>query len=291
MRDALVFGGSGQIGSALIARLRSSGWRVTAVSRQTHLGEERVDANPTHWLIGELDAPPPLPSRVDAIFSCGPLDGFARWYPTAPIEAARVVAFGSTSVETKQRSHDVFERELAARLANAERALFDHALNCGAALTVLRPTLVYGVGQDANLTRIAEMARRWGRFPLPRSALGLRQPVHVADLAHAALACLDQPASHGHAYAVPGGERLTYRDMVARVLACLEPPARLVLLPAPVFNLALGLARISGRAGGLGDAAIARMQQDLVFDASPAQRDFGYQPRRFEPVDAMFRRP
>ncbi|WP_043957187.1 NAD-dependent epimerase/dehydratase family protein, partial [Lysobacter sp. A03] len=77
MRDALVFGGSGQIGSALIARLAPADWRVTAVSRQVHAADHGVLANGVKWLPGELDAPPVLPSRVDVIFSCGPLDGFA----------------------------------------------------------------------------------------------------------------------------------------------------------------------------------------------------------------------
>ncbi len=291
MRDALVFGGSGQIGSAVLARLQASGWRVAAVSRNARAGENSTADGAIRWLRGELDAPPALPPRVDAIFSCGPLDAFARWYPRAGIEAARVLAFGSTSLETKQASGDAFERDLSARLANAEQALFEHAAQRGAGLTVLRPTLVYGVGRDANLSRVAELARHWRRFPLPRGATGLRQPVHVDDLAAAAMACLDRPVTHGRAYAVPGGETLPYREMVARVLACLQPPAKLLLLPQPVFALALHVARISGRAGGLGDAAIARMREDLAFDVMPAQRDFDYRPRRFTPVEAMFRRP
>lgn len=291
MREALVFGGSGQVGCAVLACLSPAEWQVTAVSRSSQEDNDAASDDGVRWLVGELDVPPALPDRVDAIFSCGPLDAFSRWYATADIEAPRVVAFGSTSVATKQRSGDAFERELAARLAEAERALFDDATRRAAALTILRPTLVYGVGRDANLSRIADLARRWGRFPLPRGATGLREPVHVDDLAQAALACLDRAASHGRAYAVPGGERLPYREMVARVLASLEPPTTLLELPRPVFSLALILARISGRTGGLGDAAITRMQQDLVFDAGPAQRDFGYRPRRFEPVAAMFRRP
>jgi hypothetical protein len=39
---------------------------------------------------------------------------------------------------------------------------------------------------------------------------------------------------------------------------------------------------------GLGDAAVARMGEDLVFDAEAARRDFGYAPRAFNPTDAMF---
>lgn len=291
MRDALVFGGTGQIGRAVLARLNPTEWQITAVSRTIQGAGGHAASAGVRWLMGELDAPPVLPSRVDAIFSCGPLDAFSRWYSTAGIEAGRVVAFGSTSVATKERSEDALERDLSARLAQAESLLFDRATECAAALTILRPTLVYGAGRDANLTRIAGLAGQWGRFPLPRGATGLRQPVHVDDLAGAALACLDQPASHGRAYAVPGGESLPYREMVARVLASLEPPAKLIELPPPLFALALTMARISGRAGGLGDAAISRMQQDLAFDVGPAQRDFGYQPRRFDPLAAMFRRP
>src|SRR5690606_7319368 len=196
MRAALVFGGSGQIGCSVLARLAAASWRGRAAARRVQADDGCWRDDGSRWLVGELDAPPVLPERVDAVFSCGPLDAFARWYATADIQAARIVAFGSTSIATKDDSADQFERDLAARLAEAERVLFEQATRRGAALTILRPTLIYGVGRDASLSRIAGLAQRWHRFPLPRRATGLRQPVHVDDLALAALACLDQPASH-----------------------------------------------------------------------------------------------
>lgn len=288
MGEALMFGGSGQIGQALLSNLSNLSadtWRVLAVSRHRRSQE---DGDGVRWLRGELDAPPTLPAQVDVIFSCGPLDAFARWYDNAEVRANRVVAFGSTSVDTKQDSVEPAERDLASRLAQAEQQVLDIAAARGAAATILRPTLVYGAGRDASLTRIASLGRRWGRFPLPRGANGLRQPVHVDDLADAAAACLDSSASHGQAYALPGGEILPYREMVARVLASLQPPAQLFELPAPVFALALRLAQAGGQASGLGAAAVSRMRQDLVFDFSPARRDLGYAPRPFQPEAAMF---
>ena len=87
---------------------------------------------------------------------------------------------------------------------------------------------------------------------------------------------------------MPGGETLTYREMVARVLATMQPPPTLVELPSPLFNLALLAAQASGRATGLGEAAVRRMRSDLVFDAGPAQRDLGYAPRQFRPSADMF---
>lgn len=283
MKTALVFGASGQIGAPLLERLGDAGWRVLAVSR-----EARSDAPGRHWLQGDFARMPALPAAVDAVFSCGPLDLFARWYEAAGLHCPRVVAFGSTSASTKQDSRDEAERELARRLLGAEARLHAAAEARGAAATLLRPTLVYGAGRDATLTRIAAMARRWGRFVLPTRAEGLRQPVHVDDLAAAALAACEAQAAHGRAYDLPGGEQLPYREMVARVLACVEPRPALHALPMPVFLALLRLAQARGIAGGLGPGAVARMREDLVFDATPAARDFGYAPREFRPTPGMF---
>lgn len=288
MREALIFGATGQIGQALLQHLLPEGWRVHAVSRQ--LPQQSDVHHGVHWLRGELGAPPALPARVDAIFSCGPLDLFSHWYAAAAIDAGCVVAFGSTSASTKQASLDPRERDLARRLLEAEQRVLDRAAQIGASAVILRPTLVYGAGRDASLTKIAAMGSRFGFFPLPRGATGLRQPVHVGDLAAAAWACVDRPGIAGKVYALPGGETLAYREMVKRVLGCLRPPVRLVELPSPLFKLALSLLRASGRAGGFGAAGVARMGEDLVFDAGPAQADLEYRPRMFDPVPGMFDR-
>lgn len=288
MRHALVFGGSGQVGAPLLERLHDAGWRITAVSRVP-----RIDQPGLHWLQGGFGQDPMhpidgLPREVDAIFSCGPLDHFAQWYAASTLETERVLAFGSTSIEVKRGSSDPQERDVAQRLREGEQRVFETAAARGASATLLRPTLVYGAGRDRTLTRIAQLARRWNRFVLPRNARGLRQPVHVADLAMAAFSACDAMATHGRAYALPGGETLPYRDMVARVLATLEPPPRLIEVPSPLFALALLGARALGRVGGFGDAAVTRMRSDLVFEVEPARRDFGYAPRPFRPTARMF---
>ncbi len=276
MRTALVFGASGQIGEALLARLDARDWQVFAVSRTP-----RPPSTNVRWLRGEFAAIDGVPGAVDVIFSTGPLDGFAQWYARELVATPRVVAFGSTSLDTKQASGDADERDIGARLQAAERLVFDTASATGASATLLRPTLVYGAGRDQTLARIAAMARRMGFFVLPRGAEGRRQPVHVDDLAAAALAVVDAPATHGQAYALPGGETLAYREMVARTLAALDPPATLWQLPMPVFRAVLSFARMAGAMRGLSDDAVARMREDLVFDATPARNDFGYAPRAF----------
>ncbi|MGN6513886.1 MAG: NAD-dependent epimerase/dehydratase family protein [Lysobacteraceae bacterium] len=281
MRTALVFGASGQVGWPLLARLRDEGWSVLAVSR-----DAQAEAPGLHWLRGGFDAPPAaLPRAVDAVFSCGPLDRFAGWYATADIGAGQVVAFGSTSVHVKDASPDPRERDVAARLREGERLVAAAAAVRGARAVLLRPTLVYGSGRDHTLSRIAGIARRRGCFVLPRGACGLRQPVHVDDLAAAALAACRRGAQG--TFDLPGGETLPYREMVARVLATLAPPARLHELPPPLFAALLAVARMAGLRG-FGGAALARMREDLVFDATSARAAFDYAPRAFRPTAVMF---
>lgn len=186
----------------------------------------------------------------------------------------------------KQDSQDPFERDLAARLALGERQVLERAARQETMVTILRPTLVWGAGLDRSLSRIASLAHRYGLFVLPRSAIGGRHPVHVDDLADAAMAVIHCSASAGQAYALAGGEVLTYEQMVRRVLAALPCAPRLWLLPEGVFSLLAAAAQVSGRLQGFGPAVRARMAQDLVFDIAPAQRDFGYAPRGFLPSAA-----
>ncbi|GAA4854357.1 NAD(P)-dependent oxidoreductase [Luteimonas vadosa] len=283
MKRALVFGGSGQIGTALIARLLAAGWEVHAVSRRPRTGLPRVQ-----WVQGDFASMPVLPRAIDAIYSAGPLDLFSSWYPTAPMDCPQVVAFGSTSVLSKRAATDPGERALAQRLFEAEAQLREAAAAKGCAATLLRPTLVYGLGRDRNLSSIAALARRTGFFVLPAGATGLRQPVHVEDLAQAACAAAEGPAGMQRDYALPGGETLPYREMVARVLAALPSKPRLVELPSPLFRLLLAGARAGGVLRDLPGGAVARMREDLVFDDAPARRELAYAPRPFQPTAAMF---
>lgn len=284
MPRALVFGGSGQLGDGLLPLLRAAGYEVLAVSRQA-----RAPGDGLRWWVGALDGALARPSGdFDVVFSLGPLDAFARWQARVGPVAARVIAFGSTSVATKAAAIDAGERDLAARLRDAEEDLFTSADRHGFAATVLRPTLIYGRGRDRTLTRIAAFAQRRGFFVLPRGATGRRQPVHVDDLAAAAVTLAQAPALTSRAYDLPGGETIAFDAMVQRLLDCLPRRPRLRRLPMPLFRLALLAARGVGAADGIESGMLERLQVDQVFDAGDARRDFGYAPRPFAPTPAMF---
>ncbi|WP_290890522.1 NAD-dependent epimerase/dehydratase family protein [Arenimonas sp.] len=273
----LVFGLSGQVGAAFAQALAPTDPPCIAVSRQPHPAGRGV-----RWVQAGLEDFQCV-DAIGAIASLGPLDAFADWLERSPLAPARVVALGSTSVHGKRDSPDAGERVLAMSLRTAERRLATVAGARGIALTVLRPTLVYGNGRDRNLSRLVAVARRWRVLPLPSTARGLRQPVHVEDVAAAVLACLREPRPRPGFFDLPGGEALPFDQMAARALAAGAPGARLVRVPGWAFRFGVRCLRWLGGRPGLGEGFLDRLGQDLVYDGGPARASLGHVPRGFRP--------
>jgi nucleoside-diphosphate-sugar epimerase len=197
--------------------------------------------------------------------------------------ARRVVAVSSTSRFTKTDSPIESERLVAAQLAEGERAFVEWASAHGVEFLILRPTLIYGRGRDLNLSKIARIIGRLGFFPIVGAATGQRQPLHAEDLAIACLQALEATHLTGEAYVLSGGETLSYYEMVGRVFDALGKPRRFVRLPISIFTAAMSCARLMPGFSHLTPAMVRRINEDLVFDHTPAVRDFGFAPRSFRP--------
>lgn len=279
----LVFGLSGPLGQAFTLAMDDADPHVIGVSRAVRPALPGVS-----WRQGSLAGFIDPAEPIAAIASLGPLDEFARWFERSALAPARIVAIGSTSVHGKKASPDPAERALAQALGDAERALASVAQARGCALTLLRPTLMYGNGRDRTLSRLVVLARRWRLLPLPLRAGGLRQPVHVEDVAAAVLVALRADVARPGIFDLPGGETLPFDEMVRRSLAVGAPGARLIRLPGPVFRAGVGLLRALGRLGDSGSGVLARLDQDLVYDPAPARTALGQAPRGFAPSDTAF---
>jgi nucleoside-diphosphate-sugar epimerase len=193
-----------------------------------------------------------------------------------------VIVFTSTSVLTKIDSEVTAEREMLQRLADAEQKIAASCEQNNVEWTILRPTLIYAEGRDINITPLSRLIRRFGFMPLVGGAKGLRQPVHAEDLAIGAIAAASSRAAANQFYSLPGGETLTYREMIGRIFDGLRKPRRTLSVPPIVWKAGFALAKplfpISNVAMG------TRMMKDMTFDPTPAIADFGWNPRGFRPV-------
>jgi nucleoside-diphosphate-sugar epimerase len=193
----------------------------------------------------------------------------------------RIVALSSTSRFTKDESSDIGEQEVSRRLAGAEDALQEWAEQRDVAWVVLRPTLIYGLGRDKNIAEMARFIRCFGFFPVLGKSQGLRQPVHVDDVAEVCVAAIMKHEISNRAYNISGGETIPYREMVARVFNNMRRPARLLPVPLWMFQAGMAVLKLVPGFRHWSAAMAERMNRDLVFDHSEAARDLDFNPRRF----------
>jgi nucleoside-diphosphate-sugar epimerase len=271
--DTLVVGATGMVGHLVLERL---GERALGLSRSPQHGRA--------WIEGDVSKPATLTLLPPIKFALVTA-AIALLIPSIPLLATmgvkRIVVFSSTSVLTKANSLIAEEREAIANFVAAEQSFIAACNEHAVEWTILRPTLIYCEGKDANISRIAKLIRRFKFFPLSGIGAGKRQPVHADDLAIGAIAAANSPVAANKIYNLPGGETLSYREMVGRIFDAVKMPRRIIFVPPFLWRVTFKLLQPAfPRANfAMGD----RMSKDMLFDPSAAELDFGWKPRKFQP--------
>ena len=272
----LVTGAKGVVGAPLCERLERDRVEFKAVSRTA--GQTIL-----HWDLEKMPNADQLAQMkgIKALIHTAPiwlLPPHIALLAGTPLK--RIVVFSSTSVLSKKASPDPREQALVESLKNAEQALMTQCAQYDMALTILRPSLIYGYGRDQNVSHIARFIRRWRFMLLVGQASGKRQPVHADDLVSACLAVLGNSNTIGQAYNLAGKDVLTYRQMVEAIFHGLKMQPRVIKLPLAPFRWALSLAARVGNFAYTAEMA-NRMNQDMSYDIVAAKVDFGFKPQGF----------
>src|SRR6266851_663487 len=277
MRSAVI-GATGIVGGYIVNKLVRGGERPIALSRS-----RRDSTADVEWFEGDLSAPEMLKLPSFTTLYCTAYVGLmaAALSHLSCAAPTRVIAFTSTSLVTKAESEIGAERESVRLWAEAEQQLIVACEQLGIQWTILRPTIIYDEGRDANITRLSRLIKRFGFMPLAGSGSGLRQPVHAEDLAVGAIAAAASPTAANKIYAIPGRDTITYREMVGRIFDGMHRRRRIVAVPPPLWRAAFAMAGpfISNANVAMGN----RMAKDMIFDPTPAMQDFGWSPRGFRP--------
>lgn len=279
----LITGARSDLGQAVLQHIMP-GQPVIAVSRGTDFPQRSGEET---WLSWEYFEKAPVQDFIgaDTWMALSPIWSASDMAETlqrfAPLK--RVIAMSSTSIIGKAQTADSNEQDVVQKLIEGERALQQWAEAQGSELTICRASMVYGGVHNQNIAFMQRFIKWLRFFPMLSDGEGLRQPVHVEDLASALTQlreCSDLPQQ---TYVLAGGERIRYRDMVARVFEAQEQTLRILTLPKGIL---MGLARIFSRLPGLrfiNPEMVMRMEKDMVYDIEPAQADFGYTPGKFRP--------
>lgn len=274
----MVAGASSQIGRCVVRRLLAENRSVVALY---HSNKADISHPQLEWEQVDLTDPAlQLDRQADTLIYTPGLWLLPSALPAfAKAGITRLVCFTSTSLFTKTTSDNPYERDVIAKLSRAEADVAALCAVYGMHWTILRPTLVYGMGLDKNVTTIVRFIHKFAFFPVAGKASGLRQPVHADDLALASLQAAACEAAYGQSYNLGGGEILSYYEMVGRIFDVLRMRRRIITIQA--LPMLLDVYSWLMKSSGINGEMAKRMNRDMVFDDSAARKDFGYYPRKF----------
>lgn len=280
-----ILGASSFVGRCVLSKLAQLDYRIIAFSRKDRFSKS--DSVVWQRLPYNASSHKALTQKPINYWICvAPIWALPEHFSLLELHnARRVIAISSTSCFTKRDSSDSKDQELVKRLTEAEGKLEKWAEAHNIDWIILRPTLIYGMGLDKNITQIARFVRRFHFFPLPEKAGGLRQPIHAEDVAGACVAVMQKTEINNRAYNISGGETLSYRDMVDRIFKAIGYRTLLFHLPLFIFRLAFFVISIFPRYQHWSATMLKRMNQDMIFDHTEAKKSFSFQPRKFRLTD------
>jgi len=165
----------------------------------------------------------------------------------------------------------------------AEKALKKVAGEHGMEWTIIRPPLVYGLGNPGNMERLLKLIRTG--IPLPLASVRNRRSfIYVENLVDLIALCLDNPKAFGKTFLPSDGEDLSTAQLIEKIWkaetgnlkaecnggGCAAPRE------ARLFHFPPSLLQAAGRLPGLG--ALRKLTSSLYVDSEPIRRDLGWIP-------------
>lgn len=295
---ALVTGGSGFLGTHLVARLAALGWSVRCAARRpwerpppgVEVAVTGEVGPATDWsaalegmevvfhLAARAHVPAESERASDAEFARVNVEGSARLARAAVQAGVRRVVYVSTiGVHGDGTDGTAIDESSAFSPATAyarSKLRGEEAMRAespaGREPAILRPPLVVGAGVPGNLRRLLRLVA--AGVPLPLASVRNRRSLVAADnLVDAIVLCGERPEAAGQAFVVADGEDLATPELVRSLAEGLGVGARLLPLPSAALRIAT---RIAGR-----EALYRQLCGSLQVDAAKLRTQLGWQPR------------
>jgi nucleoside-diphosphate-sugar epimerase/membrane protease YdiL (CAAX protease family) len=274
----LVAGGTGLLGRATVDALVIAGHDVVVVSRnaEAHVDVVRCD----------LGAGPPSADAVEHVDAIVNLVGIAvergdNTFVRAHIDTvdhlvalARAIGvrrFVQVSVVHVPGAHGPYHET---KLVAEERVRACDDLD----LTLVRPGLVYGDGDDM-MRNVVGFVRMAPIFPVPGGPPGPLQVVDVRDVAEAIVRTLARDVTIGRSYDIVGPERLSLRELVARVSDALGLPTITPAIPPALMHVGARVAMAVLPRPPVTTTQLGMLIAGLYGDPAPARIDLDLEPR------------
>jgi len=287
-KRATVFGGTGFLGRAVVARLDAEGARVRIAARRADAKAQPAGVEAVAADLRDAASVARAAADADWVVNAVGLyqESRGETFQAVHVEGAHTVAEAAASGTAQALVHisgigaDLASESsyVRARAAGeiAVREAFPEA-------TILRPSVLFGP-EDSFFNSLARIARLLPAFPLFGDGSTRLQPVYVEDVAAAVVRALSLPEARGRIYELGGSESYSYRALIELQLRQIGIRRPLLPLPFAVWEAQARLLSLFPRAPITRDQ-IALMRKDNVADPElPGFAELGLEPAAVEEI-------
>ncbi len=293
----LVTGGTGFVGSHLIKRLRQESVPVRAIVRNPGKAQALKDLG-VDVFQGDMSDAASLEQAATGVDRVIHLVGIIQEAPGATFEGVHVDGTRNLLEAAKKSGvrHFFYQSALGTRpKAKSEYhktkwAAEELVRAGGMPYTILRPSLIYGDGDQFTL-RLSEMIRLSPLLPVIGSGSSKIQPIFIDDVVTCILKAVTSDCCLNEIYEVGGPDQLSYEEVtvaIADAMGVKRPTLHLPLFfvksMATIFEVVLPKAPVT-------TDQLIMLQEDTVCNLRDIRDAFGVEPIGFREGLKKFIRP
>lgn len=188
----------------------------------------------------------------------------------------RLILVHTTGVYSKYKAAGEEYRQIDAKI-------YELVKENNIALSILRPTMIYGDISDHNVVVFIKMVEKFKLMPTVNGAHYELQPVHCKDLGKAYFDVLMHPEiCNGKDYVLSGGSPIELRQMFEEIAKNLGGKRKYISCPYFIAYFGAWIIYLSTFTKKDFREKVQRLVEPRVYSHEDATKDFGYSPMTFE---------
>jgi nucleoside-diphosphate-sugar epimerase len=188
----------------------------------------------------------------------------------------RIILVHTTGVYSKYKAASREYKQI-------DSEIYETAKKNNIALTILRPTMIYGSVNDRNVIKFIKLVDKFKIVPVVNHAKYELQPVHAKDLGRAYYDVLMNPQSTSNKdYNLSGKSPIMLIDMLKEIAMNLGVRRKYFNVPFPIAYAGAWLIYLITFTKKDFREKVQRLCESRIFSHEDASKDFGYAPVSFE---------
>ncbi len=246
----LVTGGTGYVGSHLLARLRQRDERVRLLVRDPAKYQQLAGGN-VELAKGDVTDPASLGEAMQGVSTVIHLVAIIRERPGG-ITFERIIYGGTVNVVDAAKAAGVkrfihqsalgVRRDPNMPYFDAKYRAEEYVRQSGLSYAILRPSVIFGEG-DQFVNTLADVKRKplvilpAPIVPVVGDGSTPFSPVWVGDFVDAVIGLLDNPSLDGQVYEIGGPRRMTYEQMMSEIMEVVGIKRAKLHVPIPLMKV------------------------------------------------------